>query len=203
MPHQFRILSSVCLLALAAMAGMGEAGQPQSGTAVSFAVSKPVRELSPVTGNRHLQTPPPPLREFNPLIPTQLEDVILRALAKEPGDRYKDMLAFAHAYRDALEAAASAQTDTNSQVRATEIIENAAVSKTVEQSEAHLNPEETVMRATLVVAPTDEATNEGGQSDKLAVRQLGQLVEACPGGACDSGGVGTASLSASSAMSQR
>src|SRR5437764_5074070 len=63
MPHQFRILSSVCLLALAAMAGMGEAGQPQSGTAVSFAVSKPVRELSPVTGNRHLQTPP----RINPL----------------------------------------------------------------------------------------------------------------------------------------
>src|SRR2546421_2359054 len=135
---------------------------------------------APFTGNLysimhgHLQTPPPPLREFNPLIPTQLEDVILRALAKEPGDRYKDMLAFAHAYRDALEAAASAQTDTNVQVRATGIIENAAAPKTVEQSKAHLNPEETVMQATLVVAPTDEATNEGGQSDKLAVRQLGR-----------------------------
>jgi serine/threonine protein kinase len=135
---------------------------------------------APFTGNLysimhgHLQTPPPPLREFNPLIPTQLEDVILRALAKEPGDRYKDMLAFAHAYRDALEAAASAQTDTNGQVHATETIENAAAPKTVEQSKAHLNPEETVMRATLVVAPTDEATNEGGQSDKLAVRQLGR-----------------------------
>jgi hypothetical protein len=84
------------------------------------------------------------------------------------------MLAFAHAYRDALEAAASAQTDTNGQVHATETIENAAAPKTVEQSKAHLNPEETVMRATLVVAPTDEATNEGGQSDKLAVRQLGR-----------------------------
>src|SRR5579884_3143787 len=52
---------------------------------------------APFTGNLysimhgHLQIPPPPLREFNPLIPSEVEAVILRALAKEPGDRYKDM----------------------------------------------------------------------------------------------------------------
>ena len=57
----------------------------------------------------HLQAPPPPLREFNPLIPPQVEAVILRALAKEPADRYEDMLTFARAYREALEDAASTQ----------------------------------------------------------------------------------------------
>src|SRR5260221_2089819 len=59
----------------------------------------------------HLQLPPPPLRELNPLISPQVESVILRALAKEPAERYPDMLAFARAYREALEEdAASSQT---------------------------------------------------------------------------------------------
>src|SRR6266704_5747213 len=55
----------------------------------------------------HLQTPPPSMREFNPNIPPQIESVIQRALAKEPAQRYEDMLAFARAYREALQDAAS------------------------------------------------------------------------------------------------
>ncbi len=55
----------------------------------------------------HLQTPPPSMREFNPNIPLQIESVIQRALAKEPAQRYEDMLAFARAYREALQDAAS------------------------------------------------------------------------------------------------
>lgn len=72
---------------------------------------------APFTGNLysimhgHIQTPPPPLREFNPLIPVQIEGVILRSLAKQPTERYPDMLAFAHAYREALHEAASERTD--------------------------------------------------------------------------------------------
>ena len=59
----------------------------------------------------HLQLPAPPPRDLNPLIPEQVEEVILRALAKEPAERYKDVRSFAHAYRDALEQAAIASTD--------------------------------------------------------------------------------------------
>ncbi len=59
----------------------------------------------------HLQLPPPPLRDLKPLIPEQVEEVILRALAKEPAERYKDVRSFASAYRDALEQAAIASTD--------------------------------------------------------------------------------------------
>ncbi len=55
----------------------------------------------------HLQTPPPSMREFNAPIPPQIDAVIQRALAKEPTQRYGDMLAFARAYREALEDAAS------------------------------------------------------------------------------------------------
>ena len=71
----------------------------------------------PFTGNLysimhgHLRTPPPPLRQWNPYIPEQVEAVLLRTLAKEPAERYPDMLTFAAAYRDAVEQAANAQTD--------------------------------------------------------------------------------------------
>src|SRR5260370_17512174 len=66
----------------------------------------------------HLQLPPTPLRELNPLISPQVESVILRALAKEPAERYQDMLAFARAYREALEDAASSQTGDQGQTYA-------------------------------------------------------------------------------------
>jgi serine/threonine protein kinase len=77
----------------------------------------------PFTGNLysimhgHLRTPPPPLRQWNPYIPEQVESVILRALAKESTERYRDMLAFAAAYRDAVEQAANAQTDVQGRKR--------------------------------------------------------------------------------------
>ncbi len=57
----------------------------------------------------HLQVPPPPLRQFQPTLPAEIEAVILQALSKEPADRYVDMRAFAQAYRLALEAARFAE----------------------------------------------------------------------------------------------
>ncbi len=77
----------------------------------------------PFTGNLysimhgHLRTPPQSLRQWNPYIPEQVEAVILRALAKEPTERYSDMLAFAAGYRDAVELAANAQTDAQGRKR--------------------------------------------------------------------------------------
>ncbi len=59
----------------------------------------------------HIKLPPPPLHEFQAFIPTEIEAVILHALAKEPLERYNDVQSFAQAYRAALERSASAQTD--------------------------------------------------------------------------------------------
>lgn len=62
----------------------------------------------PFTGNLysimhgHLQVTPPPLRRFQPSLSPAIEAVILRALSKEPADRYEDMRAFSQAYRLAL-----------------------------------------------------------------------------------------------------
>lgn len=64
-------------------------------------------ELGALT-RAHLYDAPPPLRQFNHVIPPQAEAVILRALAKNPADRYPNVTAFARA----LAAAASSQATT-------------------------------------------------------------------------------------------
>jgi serine/threonine protein kinase/N-acetylneuraminic acid mutarotase len=85
----------------------------------------------PFTGNLyavmhgHLQAQPPSMSELNPLIPQEIEAVLRRALAKDPTARYPDILAFARAYHEALENAASADTDTQMQKRAILILEMA------------------------------------------------------------------------------
>ena len=50
---------------------------------------------------RKLTTAPPPLREIRPEIPVELENVLLRALSRQPGDRFDSMETFAHALRAA------------------------------------------------------------------------------------------------------
>src|SRR5207248_1812637 len=86
----------------------------------------------PFTGNLysimhgHLQTPPTPLRDLNSFIPAQVEAVILRALAKDPTQRYKDMLTFARAYRQAVEQAANSQTDRQGRKHAEIVAEHTA-----------------------------------------------------------------------------
>jgi serine/threonine protein kinase len=47
---------------------------------------------------------PPPLRRFNPVVPQQVELVLLKALAKDPGARWPTVLAFWQAFDEALAA---------------------------------------------------------------------------------------------------
>ncbi len=108
----------------------------------------------------HLKTTPPPLREFNPCIPTKVEAVILRALHKEPAERYQDMLAFAQAFRDAVEDAANAKTDDQRHTSSSQIPEHA-----IELAEAS-----TLDPAASTVAPVvREDVNQDVE------RKLGQL----------------------------
>lgn len=46
---------------------------------------------------QHMQTPPPPLREKQPELASSLEEVVLRALAKDPQARFSSVQAFANA----------------------------------------------------------------------------------------------------------
>jgi eukaryotic-like serine/threonine-protein kinase len=66
-----------------------------------FTDASPTRLLA-----RHYLEPPPPLRTLRRDLPKPLEDQVLKALAKSPGDRFPSASAFA----DALRASASATT---------------------------------------------------------------------------------------------
>ena len=57
-------------------------------------------------GHQHLHSDPPPLRNSRPELPPLLEQVVSRALAKTPQDRFVSIQAFAHALAQA------SQTDT-------------------------------------------------------------------------------------------
>jgi serine/threonine protein kinase/cytochrome c-type biogenesis protein CcmH/NrfG len=49
----------------------------------------------------HCEAPPRPLREVNPEIPQAIEDVVLKALAKKPSERYQSATELARAFRSA------------------------------------------------------------------------------------------------------
>src|SRR2546421_12131248 len=50
---------------------------------------------------QHLSMPPPPLRERVPMLPAEVEQVVLRALAKDPKQRFDSVVAFALALEEA------------------------------------------------------------------------------------------------------
>lgn len=52
---------------------------------------------------QHSNTLPPPLHQIEPSLPVEVAEVVLKALAKEPGDRYAQAGEMAHAYRQALQ----------------------------------------------------------------------------------------------------
>jgi serine/threonine-protein kinase len=51
---------------------------------------------------QHIQKMPPPLRQYNPALPSSLEALVLRAIAKNPQQRPLDAKAFAQELRDYL-----------------------------------------------------------------------------------------------------
>ncbi len=60
--------------------------------------------------SQHLFVPPPPLREKAPSIPLAVEHVVLKALAKDPKERFASMQAFAAALEEAVKAESSGRT---------------------------------------------------------------------------------------------
>jgi serine/threonine-protein kinase len=42
------------------------------------------------TLQNHLQLAPPPIRQYNPQVPVELEGIVMRALEKEPDRRFAD-----------------------------------------------------------------------------------------------------------------
>src|SRR5262249_33848165 len=50
----------------------------------------------------HVNEPPPPLRSLNPYLPSTIEPVINKVLAKDPEQRYESAAALAKAFKEAL-----------------------------------------------------------------------------------------------------
>jgi predicted ATPase/serine/threonine protein kinase/DNA-binding CsgD family transcriptional regulator len=59
---------------------------------------------------QHLSTPPAPLREHVPALPPAVEEVVLRALGKEPRDRFASVQDFASALQGAWQEGVSPHT---------------------------------------------------------------------------------------------
>ena len=64
------------------------------------------RESSTAEALAHVSAPIPPASQFNAELPPQVDDVLARALAKEPKYRFATATDFVHALRDALDEAA-------------------------------------------------------------------------------------------------
>jgi serine/threonine protein kinase len=54
--------------------------------------------------SQHLYAPPPPLQEKNPAVTSELEDVLIKALAKDPAQRYASVQDFAAAFAQSIPA---------------------------------------------------------------------------------------------------
>lgn len=68
--------------------------------------------------------PLPPLFTRRPELPRALSDVIARATALDPAERYPDALSFHHAFREALGAASAATVSTNGKSAIRELVPN-------------------------------------------------------------------------------
>ncbi len=64
---------------------------------------------------QHVTTAPPPLRNFNTAIPDQIQEVVIRALAKKPEERYQTAMEFAGAFYRALQQTGDISTTTGNQ----------------------------------------------------------------------------------------
>jgi serine/threonine protein kinase len=64
---------------------------------VPFKGSTPV-----VTVWKHIQDTPEPLTDINPALPASLEPVVLKALAKDPAERFQSVMELAQVYQAAL-----------------------------------------------------------------------------------------------------
>ncbi len=64
---------------------------------VPFSADSPLATIQ-----EHLYTPPPPPRQVNPAISETMEQVLLKALAKDRNERYRDVNALVNAFRAAL-----------------------------------------------------------------------------------------------------
>ena len=93
---------------------------------------------------KHIQSTPISPRQLNNIIPLSIEDIMLKALAKAPEERYQEAKAFASAYKRALQQVDSHETGDELLVLVTSG-ESAAI---VQQNEQKETIQETIAQVT-------------------------------------------------------
>src|SRR5262249_37320966 len=116
--------------------------------------------------HHHLYTAPPPLRTLCPQLPCTLEQVLLRALAKQSQDRFVSVQAFALALTRASEITASGN-ENDSQVTAPLQIPFATTFH-------HVTPPKTTQSFTQAPVPPEPSPASALQNQNR-VRMLGRL----------------------------
>src|SRR5579885_2049586 len=71
---------------------------------------------------QHRQEPPPPLQGKVPALPPAVEQVVLKALEKEPGQRFPTIQAFADALEQAAQPGAEEALTTPAQACPTDVL---------------------------------------------------------------------------------
>ncbi len=103
--------------------------------------------------NQHINAPPPSLREKRPDLPAEVEKVVLKALAKNPQQRYTSIQAFAGALARASQQNAVVLDDDTQPLTALKI--TPSLSSTTETTLSRYKPQ-TPRRIFLITAPADE-----------------------------------------------
>ncbi len=103
--------------------------------------------------NQHINAPPPPLREKRPDLPAAVENVVLKALAKDPQQRYTSVQAFAGALARASQQNAVILDDDTQPLTALKFI---SASSLITDTTPTRHSPQTPRRIFLTTAPADE-----------------------------------------------
>ena len=122
---------------------------------------------------KHVEEPPPRPRDLEPGVPAALEGVVLRALAKDPAERYQTAAAFAAALRAAA-AAAAAET---AQAPAAET-EQAPAAQSPPVPSSPAPPSATVVAG--AASPADTVVLQGAAAATAALPDAAETVVRAP-----------------------
>jgi serine/threonine protein kinase len=132
----------------------------------------PFAHGSPVElGLRHVQEQPPRLP---PTVPVALRDVVERALAKDPGERYRDGAAMAAALREAAPSTTAAGAGRLDGATPGEVAGSIAPSRGREQGDDRNDPDEASPDDSDQAATIDRSTAPTVHAANAATRVIGQ-----------------------------
>ncbi len=127
---------------------------------------------------RHINDPLPPLAHLRPDLPAEVEDVLQRATAKDPAERYADALALAKAFRRALKGAQEDEARAQPAEQGAAVDDVLVITKPLSASTLIIVGDEEIVNPYKGLQPFEEAdADDFFGRDKLIDRLLDRLRE--------------------------